>query len=134
MMAKETEMQIRRYLKAVKANLTCPSGTKSAFLSMIRDRINAFIDENPDATYESLVENFGEPEALAEEISQEEYSEAFRQKKRNMLILKVVAACLVVVCVAIAASLIIVAEQKHYFIDDQLILSTLFKFKHFVLK
>ena len=120
MMAKETEMQIRRYLKAVKANLTCPSGTKSAFLSMIRDRINAFIDENPDATYESLVENFGEPEALAEEISQEEYSEAFRQKKRNMLILKVVAACLVVVCVAISIVLTVSLKNNHFHVENSL--------------
>ena len=117
MMAKETEMQIRRYLKAVKANLTCPSGTKSAFLSMIRDRINAFIDENPDATYESLVENFGEPEALAEEISQEEYSEAFRQKKRNMLVLKIVAATLLVACVAVVIFSVVSLGNRYFYVD-----------------
>ena len=57
-----------KYLSLVKKNLLCSSKDKRIFLSELRKGLNDFVQENPESTYEDIVNVFGTPEAQANEF------------------------------------------------------------------
>ena len=61
----------RTYLRQVKKHLTCSPKERNRFLHRTEQMLDAFLEENPDATEEDLYLALGSPEELAEQMMEE---------------------------------------------------------------
>lgn len=61
----------RAYLRQVKKHLTCSPKERNRFLHRTEQMLDAFLEENPDATEEDLYLALGSPEELAEQMMEE---------------------------------------------------------------
>ena len=57
------------YLKTVCKQLHGPQGEKKMFLQGLRSDIEIFLDQNPNAAYNDIEANFGNPKDLAQEFA-----------------------------------------------------------------
>ena len=79
--------ELKSYFKCIRQGLTCSLNAKHAFTSMLKDRINDFIAENPEASFEDIVSNFGTPEEIISEFNSDKYSTELKRRKTQILIL-----------------------------------------------
>ena len=87
--------ELKSYFKSIRQGLTCSPNAKRAFTSMLKDRINDFLAENPEASFEDIVSNFGTPEEIISEFNSDKYSTELKRRKTQILILEIVAVLLV---------------------------------------
>ena len=89
----------KKYCREVGKWLPCSRLQKKRILDDLRDSVAAYIDDNPDAEYQAIVERFGLPQVIAatyiEELDSRELLGNLRVKRRIVSIVSVVA-CLVV--------------------------------------
>ena len=97
--------ELKSYFKSIRQGLTCSLNAKRAFTSMLKDRINDFLAENPEASFEDIVSNFGTPEEIISEFNSDKYSTELKRKKTQILILEIVAVILVVLTVILTVAL-----------------------------
>lgn len=55
-----------QYLRAIKKALPCDSAQKKRYIAGLRDSIQPYLSEHPDATLEDLYTSIGSPESIAE--------------------------------------------------------------------
>ena len=65
-MDKELKSRIKRYLRDVKSELKVSFNTKFVFCKKLKNQIEEYLEENPEATFEEIVIRFGPPELIAE--------------------------------------------------------------------
>ncbi len=56
----------KRYLREVRRNLPCSFLTKRELLLRIQDSLTDFAEERPHASYEDIIEHFGQPTDVAD--------------------------------------------------------------------
>lgn len=88
------------YLRQVKKHLTCSPKERNRFLHRTEQMLDAFLEENPDATEEDLYLALGSPEELAEQMMEEcESHQVMYSSKKQSHIVSIVEILLVVVFV-----------------------------------
>lgn len=59
------EKDVNAYCRRVRRALPCTRKQKAAITRKVRDSIEAFLEETPDADFEQVRGRFGEPETIA---------------------------------------------------------------------
>lgn len=102
----------RIYLKKIAAALTCQNNTKKALLRIVKNDIEAFLLEHPDATEQELIRQFGTPDELAESyLDSLDSSEVCMQIEKNGSVKKMLISCS---CAIIGILLLLVIGIKGY--------------------
>lgn len=60
----------KKYIKAVKDHL-CSIAPSKDFMEMLSNNIDEFMSANPNCTYDDIIDQFGEPEDVAEDYLSE---------------------------------------------------------------
>lgn len=91
------------YLKTVYKHLHGPWREKKGFLWELRDNIDSFIEQSPNATYADIEKNFGSPEEIGQAFDnclEPQIAERLLHRKTRVLFLvcsiAVVTACIIV--------------------------------------
>ena len=80
----EASPTAKRYVTEVSERLICPKGTKKFFVRQFEDMVCSYAAEHPDASYDDLLGEFGEPEKISTEIVEKaEYREMLKKAKRK---------------------------------------------------
>lgn len=90
-----------RYIKAVKRNISPFCKERKQYLQHLDNDLTAFINENPDITYDGLCELFGDP-IINAEMFMESLSEDARIKIKNRKRISIIVIAILVVILAIA--------------------------------
>ena len=92
---------VKQYLKEVAASLTCPRGVKAIFIRQLKCDVKDYVQNNPDATKEDLIREFGSPEEIsAGFFDRDDYSAMLKKAKKR-------ATFWMVLCIVLAIVLII---------------------------
>ena len=98
----------KQYLKEVAASLTCTRGVKAVFIRQLKSDVKDYVQNNPDATKEDLIRDFGSPEeSAAGFFDRDDYSAMLKKAKKR-------ATFWMVSCIVLAVVLIVFAT---YFIQ-----------------
>ena len=98
----------KQYLKEVAASLTCTRGVKAVFIRQLKSDVKDYVQNNPDATKEDLIRDFGSPEEIAAGFfDRDDYSAMLKKAKKR-------ATFWMVSCIVLAVVLIVFAT---YFIQ-----------------
>lgn len=89
----------KRYIRQVKRVYSGKHKAKKQFIEEINDAIECYLEQNPEATYSDLLNEFGEPSDLKNMLSFQSASELHR---RNMILYW---AGIVGICIIIAIAL-----------------------------
>lgn len=100
------EGDLKRYYKEIRKHLLCSPKAQIEFLAEVHRLVADFLENQPDATFEDIVKNVGEPTELAEtfldtlpdKTEVERFHQARRKRKRLIL---VVFSLLIVILLAI---------------------------------
>lgn len=96
-MNKSLKKNIKMYLKEIKRVLPSSSCTKTNFYSVFKNRIYEYAEDNPSATYDDIIKEFGSPEELINSFDSKEYETTLISKKKQSVLLKILTVCLAVV-------------------------------------
>jgi hypothetical protein len=114
MMNKDAKM----YLDTIFRNLCIPNDKKKILLRDLEDSVEIYLEENPDATYEELVAEFGSAEDIfktwTETNSSENLVKDLKNRKRRMVIL---IAGVIAVILLVVAFLIIRHREVEPWLD-----------------
>lgn len=89
---------IRRYLCEVGDKLSCPKSLKNTFLGELKERIDFFRSSDREVTMETLCEEFGSPEEIADGFfNREDYEELLHKTKTRVVRWKIVSALITVI-------------------------------------
>lgn len=117
-MNKAIKAEVRAYLRKVRKALPGSFNTKRAVASTLKSQIESYIEENPDATIDDVIERFGTPETIANEFDVTEFSAEIKKYKLKTLILSVLAVVLIALCVWLTIALISSVEEGTIIITD----------------
>uniref|UniRef100_UPI003FED8236 hypothetical protein n=1 Tax=Candidatus Fimivicinus sp. TaxID=3056640 RepID=UPI003FED8236 len=95
--------QINPYLKDVNHSLTCPKAEKEFYIDKVRNGILVFIDENPDATIEDILQEIGDPKTVANDLLETATSETPEKIRKQMTFRRIIliAAIIIIAIVGI---------------------------------
>lgn len=95
--------QINKYLKDVNHSLTCPKAEKEFYIDKVRNGILVFIDENPDATIEDILQEIGDPKTVANDLLETATSETPEKIRKQMTFRRIIliAAIIIIAIVGI---------------------------------
>ena len=78
----------KKYLKEVRAEIPCSSDKKKQLMHAFLTSLENYLCDNPDASYQDIVDAFGTPKEMAETLSEnisESDARKYRRKKRYFL-------------------------------------------------
>lgn len=111
------EKNISSYLREIKKSLPCSFNTKYAFISMLKSRINDFLQENSGATFDDIIAHFGTAEAIVNEFDVNEYSSEFKRRKMIIRFLEIIVVLLIAVCIITGIALYESQDDGYTIID-----------------
>lgn len=96
-----------QYLKQVKASLTCPGKIKKRLLLQLQGDVAEFLETNPNAAMQDLVNRFGPPEQMAiSYLANLDGDELQKQIRKSKVIKRIV----MFTCIGILSIILIVAS------------------------
>ena len=88
---------LKEYYRSIQKLLPCSLCQKRKLMKDIRCSVDSFLQEHPDATFETVSAHFGTPQQIAEtyteEMSPQELQKQLKVKKRIIGIIAGAAAC-----------------------------------------
>ena len=115
----EINKKLQEYYREVSKHVICPNKLKKEFLNQLKDDIDCFISDNPEATIEDVKENFGTAMAFAESFMQGMDVSGLNKKlniRRVILITCIVA--LIIYAAFVVISLVDVHNEAHGHIEE----------------
>lgn len=82
------EFELNDYLKDIKRNMICSNSIKKLFIKDFKNRIDEYLDENPNTSIDDIINNFGNPEDIVRSFNDE--LEYYKNKSRKRLIIVIV--------------------------------------------
>lgn len=122
-MNKAIKAEVRAYLRKIRKALPGSFNTKQAVASTLKSQIESYIEENPDATIDDVIERFGTPETIANEFDVTEFSAEIKKYKLKTLILSVLAVVLIALCLWLTIALISSLEEGTIVVDNDYIIN-----------
>ena len=102
----------KQYWKEVAASLTCPRGVKAIFIRQLKSDVKDYVQNNPDATKEDLICEFGSPEEISTGFfDRDDYSAMLKKAKKRATFWMVTAIVLAVVLVVFACYFVEVVKD-----------------------
>lgn len=117
-MNKAIKAEVRAYLRKIRKALPGSFNTKRAVASTLKSQIENYIEDNPDATIDDVIERFGTPETIANEFDVTEFGAEIKKYKLKTLILSVLAVVLIALCLWLTIALISSLEEGTIIITD----------------
>ena len=118
---------LKEYYRSIQKLLPCSLCQKRKLMQDIRCSVDSFLQEHPDATFETVSAHFGTPQQIAEsyieEMSPQELQQQAKVKKRIVGIIAAAAACALLIW-GIAVGIALVnefASADGYHIQDSLV-------------
>ena len=113
--------ELKKYFHEIEKNLPCGNREKKKILRDLRLSVENFLAENPEATFEAVVDHFGTPAQIVDTCTEEmptlELQKKLKIKRWIIGVIAGVAACALLVW-GIAVGIILVNELKR---DDGLV-------------
>ena len=115
----EINKQLQEYYREISKHVICPGKLKKEFLNQLKDDIDCFISDNPEATIEDVKENFGTAKAIAESFMQGMDVSGLKKKLNisKMIFIALVIA-LVIYAAFVVISLVDVHNEAHGYIEE----------------
>ncbi len=102
---------LRSYFRSIRSYLTCPRKQKKQILSELKTNIAAFLEENPQASFEAIASHFGSPQQIAStylgDLTDAELLHKLQIRKKIVAIIAGVMAAILVIWLAVVGWAII---------------------------
>lgn len=112
----EKARAIKRYERKIRGLLPCTFKMKSKIAHQIRDNIDDYLAENPDAEFEQIVAQFGAPETIAaayiESTGTADILKSLQMRKRILAIAAAIAAAVLLSWAGIVTWTAVRADQN----------------------
>ncbi|MBR6567336.1 MAG: hypothetical protein IKK60_01645 [Clostridia bacterium] len=128
-MNKITDRELKEYYSRINAAVLCDRRQKKEFLYQLKENVQEFISDTPDATMEDIEKAFGTPESISGSFIENTDSLKIRKQVqlKKALIISVVIA-LIIYALFVVISLIDVHIEAHgYFEEGLLAISNIIK-------
>ena len=105
---------IKQYCKSVRKELSCPRKIKSDLIARIMPDLEAYADENPNASFDDICDHFGTPSEVAESYlaSLDEDELKKRLNKAKKIRIAVIAVCTVILLLFITMMVCLILHNK----------------------
>ena len=105
---------IKQYCKSVRKELSCPRKIKSDLIARIMPDLEAYADENPNASFDDICAHFGTPKEVAESYlaSLDEDELKKRLNKAKKIRIAVIAVCTVILLLFITMMVCLILHNK----------------------
>ncbi|MBQ3016021.1 MAG: hypothetical protein IJD79_04495 [Clostridia bacterium] len=117
-MNKAIKAEVRAYLRKIRKALPGSFNTKQAVASTLKSQIENYIEDNPDATIDDVIERFGTPETIANEFDVTEFSAEIKKYKLKVLVLSIVSILILSVCIILTVALVEAFNESSFTITD----------------
>ena len=122
--------QLSNYYREIYRFLPCSGNSKKRILSRLKETINCYLEEHPEADFAQLEAHFGTPRQIADsyisELSVTEISQKIRIRKWILMIIGILCAAVLTVWL-IAVGIAAVSEWKSangFFTESEVITKT----------
>lgn len=105
-----TMQKEKRYLKEIENLLICDRKKKNEILDSFKNEIDDFLNNNPEAEYTELLEVFGTPQEVADELLADESA---KNIKKRLNIVKCITIGIVIALVALFLYLTLALIDAH---------------------
>lgn len=85
-MNKDLKKDINIYLLEIKKGLKCGINIKKAFLSDFKNELVNYVDENPEVTIETIINEFGNPSQIITNFKSYDYIHLKKKMRINLFI------------------------------------------------
>lgn len=107
---------INQYCKAVKKELSCPCKIKKDLIIRITPDLEAYIDNNPNASFDDISEQFGTPSEIAKSylasLDEEELKKRLSKAKRIWT--AVIMACTAITLLFAILAATLISDSKNH--------------------
>lgn len=118
-MSKAVSAEVNGYLAEISASLLCGEREKKKFISRLKNDIEAFLEENPEAQAEDIRAVFGSAEAISRSFMENSDPKDIAKKLRmRKYILAAVVMVLIIYALFVVISLIDVHDEAHGYIEE----------------
>ncbi len=103
-MKAEQKRELERYYRSISKELICGGIEKRAIIGSIKDSVECFMSDHPDADIAAVIENFGSAKEVAEEYFNNETNEVVKAKvkRSRTIVISVIVALVIALLVYIA--------------------------------
>ncbi|MBR3767704.1 MAG: hypothetical protein IKL10_05635 [Clostridia bacterium] len=121
-MSDSLKSQLNTYYKDISSSLLCKNGKKRIFIRELKSNISDFVENNPDATIEDIMNCFGKPAEIAESFKAETDILTLRKKLSvKKLIIIALSAALLIYLAFVIISLIDVHTEAHGYFQEHIL-------------
>ena len=118
-MSKTVSAEINSYLAEISASLLCGEKEKKEFISCLKNDIQAFLEEKPDAQIADITAVFGSAETISRSFMENSDPKAIAKKlKLKKYIIAAIVLVLVIYALFVVISLIDVHDEAHGFSEE----------------
>ena len=105
---------IKQYCKSVRKELSCPRKIKNDLIARILPDLEAYADENPNASFDDICAHFGTPKEVAESylasLDEDELKKRINKAKRIWI--TVISVCTVILLLFITMMVCLILHNK----------------------
>lgn len=118
-MERVTDKELKNYYSRVGNSIICDRRQKKEFLCQLKENVEEFISDTPDATMEDIEKIFGTPKSISGSFIENTDSLKIRRQVqlKKVLIISVVIA-LVIYALFVVLSLIDVHTEAHGYVEE----------------
>ncbi len=118
-MAKVTDRELKKYYSRVSKTVFCSRKQKKEFIQQLKENVEEYVADTPDATIEDIKNSFGTPETIAESFMVNTDSAKIKKQiqiKKMIFIALIVA--LGIYALFVVLSLIDVHTEAHGYFEE----------------
>ena len=99
------DKELKQYFKSIKNNLNCSNRLKLVFIKEFKNRVNDYLEDNPNANIEEIISFFGSAEEIANSFGND--TVFYKKKAKKMLFIELGLVIVLILCIAIASYFIL---------------------------
>ena len=106
---------LKRYYRNIRKDLPCSYKMKKRIMQQIRESVDQFLEQNPDADFDAVQLHFGEPQTIAlSYIEDQDAPELLRRMRIRKKVLAIVAGTMALVLAVwmVAMAWAVINEQQ----------------------
>ena len=100
-MNKLLKKELKKYYKAIKAELTCSSNMKLAVIKDLKIHVKCYVEENPNITLGDITGHFGSPKEISEAFETRDDLEKLKKMAKKYKLLKIFSPILTLLLIGI---------------------------------
>lgn len=99
------DKELKQYFKSIKYNLNCSNRLKVVFIKEFKNRVNDYLEDNPNANIEEIISFFGSAEEIANSFGND--TEFYKNKAKKRFFIELGLVIVLIFCIAIASYFIL---------------------------